>query len=291
VQRKRFQAEEQQAIDAVARWVVHHAVRGVIEHRRAEAEQAVAPIGRLLTDQIAVMFFCLHLFGLTGVEPGWQRRRAPIWMLDVDELQAIEQVKTDFRAILQVTASELKQAGVGVVPSWPGDLVVVGELLLLRVNWKLPARALAEALQPPAIGAIEIDASGTTHRRGSGERASNNIGALRRDYERHLYGPPPRAPYARGGRRAVPEATRRRRQALAKVCERWPDVTVSQPYTTFGDHGVERGGTARTPGGYLRQLLEEDAGPASRVQRPSKSTLHEDFKALRVASRDQKPSG
>jgi hypothetical protein len=290
-QRKRFRAEEQQAIDAVARWVGHHAVRSVIENRRAGAEQAVAPISRLLTDQIAVMFFCLHLFGLTMVEPGWQRRRAPTWMLHADELKAIDQVKADFRAILQVTASEVKQAGVGVVPSWPGDLVVIGELLLLGVNWELPARELAEALQPPAIGAIEIDASGTTHRRGSGARASNNIGALRRDYEHHLYGPPPRAPYARGGRRAVPEATRQRRQALAKVCERWPDITASQLYTTFGDHGVERGGRARTPGGYLRQLLEQIAAPAATVQRPSKSTLYEDLKALRVESRDQKPSG
>ena len=69
-----------------------------------------------------------------------------------------------------------------------------------------------------------------------------------------------------------------------------PDVTPSQVFTTFGDHGVQRGGLPRTPGGYLRQLLEQEA-LGEIVRRPSKSTLHEDLKALRAALRDQKPSG
>lgn len=88
--------------------------------------------------------------------------------------------------------------------------------------------------------------------------------------------------------RALPEPTRRRRQALAKVRERWPDVTSSQIFTIFGDHGVQRGGLPRTPGGYLRRLLAREA-PGEIVRRPSKSTLHEDLKALRATSRDQKP--
>ncbi len=288
--RKQFEAEEQQAINALARWVGHPAVRDVTAHRRVGAEQAVAPIGRLLTHQIPVIFFCLHVFGLAGVESDWELRRTPTWMLRASEANAIEQVKADFRAIVQLTASELEEAGAGVVPGWDGDLVVVGELLLLDVDWGLPARELAEALQPPAIGAIRVDASGTIHRRGSGERANNNIGALRRAYERHRYGQQPRAPYAGGGKRALPEQTRRRRLALAKVREQWPGVTASQIYTTFGDHGVQRGGLARTPGGYFRQLLEQDA-PGEIVRRPSKSTLHADLKALRAASRDQKLSG
>jgi len=153
----------------------------------------------------------------------------------------------------------------------------------------MPARDLAEAMQPPATGSIRLDASGRSHRRGSGERASNNIGALRRDYEQHLYGPPPRAPYAGSGTRAA-EPTRQRQQALAKVCERWPDVTASRIFMTFGDHGLQRGGLARSPGGCLRQLLQQDA-PGGTVRCPSKSTLHADLNALRAVSRDQKPSG
>ena len=288
--RKRFEAEEQQAIDALARRIGHPAVHGIIGRRRIGAETVVMPIEHLLTSQIEVIRFCWHVFGIAGIEPGWELRRGTPWLLTVSQMNVIERVEADFRGVVQLTVNELESADVGLVPSWTGDHVVVGELLLLDIEWDLPARELAAALQPPAIGAIHIDASGTTHRRGSGERANNNIGALSRAYEQHKYGPQPRAPYAGGGARALPEPTRRRRQALAKVRERWPNVTPSQIFTTFGDHGVQRAGLPRTPGSYLRQLLEQEA-PGEIVHRPSKSTLYEDLKALRAASQDQKPSG
>jgi len=288
--RKRFRTEEQQAIDTLARWIGHSAVRGIIERRRAGAETVVMPIERHLPSQIEVIRFCWHVYEIAGIEPGWELRKGKPWLLTYSELNVIERVKQDFRGVVQLAVNELEGAGVGLVPSWTGDHVVVGELLLLAIDWELPAGQLAEALQPPAIGAIHIDASGTIHRRGSGERANNNIGVLRRAYERHQYGQPPRAPYAGGGTRALPERTRRRQQALAKVRKQWPDATASQIVTTFGDRGLQRGGAARTPGGYLRQLLEEDAGPGEIVNRPSKSTLHEDLKALKNASPDQKPS-
>lgn len=289
--RRRFKAEEQQAIDVLARWIGHPAVRSIISRRRVGVETVVMPINRLLTDQIEVIRFCWHVFGIAGIEPGWELRKGQPWLLTASEINLIDRVEADFRGVVQLTVNELEGAGVGLVPSWTGDHVVIGELLLLDIVWDLPARELAESLQPPAIGAIHFDASGTIHRRGSGERANNNVGALRRAYERHRYGSPPRAPYAGGGKRALPEPTRRRRQALAKVRNQWPDVTASQIFTTFGDHGLQRGGQARTPGGYLRQLLEQDAGPGEIVQCPSKSTLHEDLTALRAALQDQKQSG
>jgi hypothetical protein len=55
-------------------------------------------------------------------------------------------------------------------------------------------------------------------------------------------------------------------------------------------HGLQRGGLARTPGDYLRQLLE-DAQPGAIVRCPPKSTIHEDLKALGTATADQKQSG
>ncbi len=289
--RKRFESEEHQAIDALARWIGHPAVRGIIERRRVGAETVVMPIGRLLTDQIEVIRFCWHVCGIAGIEPGFELRKGEPWLLTASEMSMIDRVEADFRGVVQLAINELEGAGVGLVPTWTGDHVVVGELLLLDIEWDLPARELAESLQPPAIGAIHVDASGTIHRRGSGERANNNIGALRRAYERHRYGPPPRAPYADGGTRALPKPTLRRRQALARVCEQWPGVTASQIFTTFGDHGVQRGGQARTPGGYLRQLLEKGAGPGAIVDRPAKSTLYDDLRALRAAPADQKQSG
>lgn len=289
--RKRFEAEEQQAIDALARWIDHLAVRGVIERRRIGAETVVMPIGWLLTNQREVIRFCWHVFGLAGIEPGWELRKGEPVPVTPREFNAIERAEADFRFVVLLAVNELEAAGVGLVPSWPGDHVVVGQLLLLQgVDWEMPARDLAKAMQPPAIGSIRIDASGTSHRRGSGERANNNIGAMRRAYERDKYGQPPRAPYAGGGARALPEPTRLRRQALAEVLRQWPDVGASRIFTTFGDHGLQRGGQARTPGGYLRQLLEQ-AEPGGIPRRPSRSTLYEDLKALRAARHDKKPSG
>ena len=271
--RKRFQAEERQAITALARWIGHPAVRGVIERRRAGADAVVMPIGRLLTDQIQVIRFCWHVYGIAGAEPGWHLRRGEPWLLTHSEMSVIDRVEADFRGVVQLAVNELHGAGVGLVPSWDGDHVIVGELLLLDVDWQLSARELAGAMQPPAIGAIHIDASGTIHRRGTWEKAESNIAVLRRSYERHLHGPPPRAPYAGGGTRAIPESTRRRRDALRKVLDRWPDVTASRIYTTFGDYARRRGGEAATPGGYLRQLLEANADAGDMVKRPPRTTL------------------
>jgi hypothetical protein len=288
--RERFRAEEQQAITALARWIGHPAVRGVIERRRAGAEAVLIPISRFLTDQTQVIRWCWHVYGIAGVEPGWQLRRGEPWQLTPSEISVIGRVEADFRGVVQLAVNELHGAGVGLVASWDGDNVVVGELLLLDVDWQLPARELAEAMQPPAIGAMHIDASGTIHRRGTWEKAESNIAALRRSYERHLHGSAPRAPYAAGGTRALPQPTIRRREAIRQVLQRWPEASASSIWTTFGDHGMQRGQQPRTPGGYLRQLLEEAAGVGQPVSRPSKSTLHADLKTLRADGSDQNPS-
>jgi len=280
---KRFQTGEQQAIDALARWIGHPAVRPVIERRRIGAETVVQPIRRLLVDHVRVNRFCRDIYGIAAVSPDWKLRRGEPWMLTPHERSVIERVESDFKGVVQLTVNELLGAGVGLAPDWPGDKAIVGELLLLDILWDLPARKLAADLQPPPIAAIRIDASGTSVRRGIWERAESNITSLRRSYEQHLHGPPPRAPYAGGGRRAVGDPTRRRREALQQVLRQWPDATASRIWTTFGDHALQRGGRARTPGGYLRQLLE-DARPGETVIRPSKSTLHADLEELRKAS-------
>ena len=204
--RKRFEAEEQQAINALARWIGHPAVRGMIGRRRLGADTVVMPIGRLLTDQIQVIRFCWHVYGIAGIEPGWELRRGEPWLLTLSEMNVIDRVEADFRGVVQLAVNELHGAGVGLVPSWAGDHVVVGELLLLDVDWELPARELAGAMQPPAIGAIHIDASGTTHRRGTWEKAKNNIAALRRSYERHLTAHRPGLPTPGAARVPSPSA-------------------------------------------------------------------------------------
>ena len=289
---KRFQAEEQLAIDTVAQWIGHPSVRPVIERRQGTAEAAVWPIARHLTDQEQVARLCWRVYGIAGVGTDWSIRRGAPWMLTPAEMSVIERVEADLRGTVELAIHELHCAGVGLDPAWAGDHAVVAELLLLALSipWDLPPGELASNLNPPPIGAIHIDAGGTRHRRWAGEQAEGNITALRRGYEKHLHGPPPRAPYAGGGTRALPKSTRRRREALRQVLERWPDVRASQIYTTFGDHTLRRGAEAATPGGYLRQLLEKDIDPAETVKRPKKSTLHDDLRVLREDA-GKKPSG
>jgi hypothetical protein len=61
--RKRFEAEERQAIDALARWIGHPSLRAIIERRRIGAETVVMPVAHLLTCQSEVIRFCWHVFG------------------------------------------------------------------------------------------------------------------------------------------------------------------------------------------------------------------------------------
>jgi hypothetical protein len=289
---KRFKDGERQAEDTLTRWIGHPALQPVVERRRLGAEAVVLPISRLLTGQGEVVRFCWHIYGMAGIDPDWNLRRGEPWMLTIFEMSAIERVKADFRGVVQLAVNELAGAGVGLMPNWDPDHAVIGELLLLPgFPWELSARERAQHLNPPPVAAIDIDASGTSVRRGIAERAESNITSIRRTYERHLHGSPPRAPYAAGGARSLPEPTRRRREALQQVLQRWPDATASGIWTSFGDHGLMPGQQPRTPGGYLRRLLEEGADDGQLVVRPSKSTIHEDLKALRATGADQKRSG
>lgn len=130
--RKRFVTGEQQAIDALARWVTHPAVRPVIERRRIQAETVVMPIARHLVDQEQSARFCWRVFGIAGVGTDWNLRQGEPWWLTPDEANAIEEVEGAFRAVVQFTVDELAARGVGLAPSWAGDHAVVGELLLVK---------------------------------------------------------------------------------------------------------------------------------------------------------------
>jgi hypothetical protein len=291
--RQRFEAEEWQAEKTLAQWIGHPALQPEIKRRHRGAEMAVEPISRLLVSQREVTRFCWHIYEMAGIYPDWSMRDdSGPWLLTFDEQNAMNLVKARFRDVVQLAVNELAGAGVDLDPNWSGDHAAVGELLLLpSFPWHLPARERAKCLNLPPVGAIHANGTGTEVRRGLSEHAESNLTAVRRSYERHLHGPPPRAPYADGGTRALPELTRRRREAVRQVLQRWPGIGASRIWTTFSDHGLQRGQIARSPGGYLRQLLEESAKDGELVTRPSKSTLYEDLKALRAASPDQELSG
>jgi hypothetical protein len=277
-----FRTAEQHATATMAGWVGHPAVRGIIERHMNEANTAVFPIDRHLTNQKEVARFCWHVYGFAGIGPDWELRRDAPWMLTPVEAKLIGFVKDWFRRVVQVTVSELESAGVAVMPTWDGDHAAVGEMLLLAVPWDLPAAELAASMNPPGPGAITINASGTSLRRGTGERAETNLTAIRRGFDQHLHGPRQRAPYAGGRKRADRCTTVERRKALAEVLKKFPDATASRIASTFDNYTRLLGGQAGSPGGYLRQLLQKAAGPGEKVSCPAKETLRRDLLALRA---------
>lgn len=280
---RQFQTAEQHADATLAGWVGHPAVRGIIGRHKGEANAAVAPIARHLPRQKEAAAFCWGVYGLAGVGPDWEFRRggAP-FMLTEAEAWRMGFVIALFRHVVRVTVSELASAGVAVMPAWTGDHAAVGEMLLIDVPWDLPAVELAACLNPPGPGAITADASGTSLRRGTGERAETNLTAIRRQLEQHLHGPRRRAPYAGDGKRDDRRTTVNRREALAKVLERFPDTTPSKIVSTFSSYTRLTGGQAGSAGGYLRQLLQNAAWPGETVICPVRETLRQDLLALRA---------
>jgi len=281
-----FQTAEKHATATMAAWVGHPAVRGIIERHKDEANAAVTPIARHLPGQKEAAAFCWQVYGLVGIGPNWEIRRGGVsWTLTPIEAMLMRFVIARFRHVVQVTVGELESAGVAVMPTWAGDHAAVGEMLLLDIPWDLPAAELAASLHPPGPGAITANASGTSLRRGTGERAETTLTAIRRKYEHHLHGPRRRAPYAGGGKRDDRRTTAERRKALAEVLEKFPDATASRIFYTFRNYTRLTGGQAGSPGGYLRQLLEK---PGEKVSCPARETLRKDLLALRAAKNQEK---
>jgi hypothetical protein len=218
---RRFRAEEGRARAILAGWIGHPAVPGILERAGPRAAAAVAPVRRYLADQVEVIGLSWFTVGIAAVLPGW-RMASHTWQVSPQERAAMPAVKAALRTVVDAAADELADAGVPLMPSWPGDLAVVGELLLLKVigikiPWDVGPRELADLLQPPPAGAIDADAGGTRVRRGTSDRGERDVTGLRRGYEVHLHGRQPTAPYAGGGIRATREPARQRRAALRRV--------------------------------------------------------------------------
>ena len=276
---RRFRAEEERALAGLAGWIGHPAIAGIIRQAVPSAAAAVEPVRRHLADQVEVIGFSWFVMEIAAIQPGWTIA-SHIWQLTPQEHAALAAVKAAFRAVVTSAADTLTAAGVPLVPSWPGDLAVVAELLLLEViginvPWDTEPRELADLLQPPPASAIEADAGGTRVRRGTSERGERDATGLRRGYEVHLHGRQPAAPYAGGGRRAVPEPTQQRRDALRQVLAAFPDVSAAQIQTTYQQRARKADQTPATPGGYLRALLGNVA-PC-----PARSTLAADLAQIR----------
>jgi hypothetical protein len=249
---RRFREEEQLGIASLAGWIGHAAVRPAILRFALYAEAAVTPLDAHLEGQPDVICLCWGAFGMSPVEPGWIRR-GRTWVLTTADRAAAEAARTSIAAIARSAARAIAAAGARVDPGWNGDLAVIAELTVLEtvagfsVPWHLPPRELAEALQPPGVSAIQIDARRTEHRRWISDRAGRNAAALRRSYEEHLLGPKTPAPYAEGGTRASRQATLRRQEAMRGVLAAFPDTKAADILTSYHGSAFRTDGRPASP--------------------------------------------
>ncbi|MFE7558518.1 hypothetical protein [Kitasatospora sp. NPDC057500] len=277
--REQILALEQQGAKAAAGWLGHPSLPGLTTSWRSRAEEVVAPIADQLTSQIRTLHFLFYVCGLGLLRSDLSVDPAVRWYLRPEQVDRMPPIREAFADLLAAAAADFKQSGVPLDPGWSGDLVVVGELLLLAVDFELPVEELVKVLQPLPPAAIAPNARGTSVRRGTNSRAERTITQLRSSYEDRLEGPRVRAPYAGGNQRAVPAPTRARRDALRTVLDAFPDATVSRILMTFDSPIAPAiSGIPRTPGAYLRQLLRDACG--TEPDRPSQTTLYADVTAI-----------
>ncbi len=139
------------------------------------------------------------------------------------------------------------------------------------------AQALAETLQPGGLTPWSSDGLTLFHRHRS-TRGRLHAEALAADWAAKVLGPPPTTPYSHGQTRHARADTIARRDGVAVVLARWPDVTVGQISDTW------RTGSADTPGGLLRTRLDRETD-----EYLSSSTLARDLQVLRQ-ERNPNPS-
>jgi hypothetical protein len=281
--REKFLSLEKDGATAASRWLGHPSLPDLTGRWRNRAEATVAPIADQLTDQLRTLEFLLYVCGIGILRSDWDIEPVPRWYLRPQQAQLMPKIREAFAQLLVEAARDFKAAGVPLDPGWGGDLVVVGELLLLDVDFELSVEELVEELQPLPPASLAPDARGTSVRRGTTSRTERTITQVRSGYEVHLEGPRTPAPYAAGKRRAVPSAVQARREALHKVREAFPDATVARIRMTFDSPiAAAPPGTPtpvpRTAGAYLRQLLREALG--TEPDCPSQSTLYEDLTDL-----------
>jgi hypothetical protein len=196
-----FRNEERYGVDALAGWIRHPAVRGILERRSVPAEITVLLFAEFLVDQVQMIRFCSRVFDVAYRFPDGTEEPNPFDHAEPEHcsLTPAQRAMTDravgdFRAVVMFTALDLARAGHPLDPQCDGDLAVVGQLLLLpstghEIPWDDPPAVLAGKLQAPGISAVFRDGRAVTARDGRSERAAINIDRIRRHVRTGASGP------------------------------------------------------------------------------------------------------
>ena len=284
--RRQFLELEAAGAAVAATWLRHPALREVTLRHRSRAEAAIAPIADQLPNQLRTLELLLYVVGVRPMDCDLRQEPVPRWYLRPEQAAQMPAIVNALDRVLADAAADFSNTGIPVDAGSASDLIVIGELLLLDVDFEAPVEQLVAALQPLPPAAITPDARGTIVRRRTTNGIERTIGQVRAAYELHLEGARPPAPYAGGKQRATPEATLIRREALRKVRAAFPDTTVALILRSFDRPvaGVPSDKPA-TSGAYLRQLLHQALGTAP--DRPAQSTLYEDFRAISQSTEGQ----
>jgi hypothetical protein len=203
-----FHKEERYGRSALAAWIGHPAIPAIIERRRVAAETTTMLFEKYLVDQLQIVRFCFRVFDVGVRYSDGQEEPNPFdpsdpegWPLSSSERAAAPRNVADFMAVVLFTMNDLVSAHVPLDPEWAGDLVVVGQVLLLpragyTIPWDTPPAVLADKLQPVGISAIYRDGRSTVSRDGRPERAAINIDRIRRHVRAVEGGRDLRMPYA-----------------------------------------------------------------------------------------------
>ncbi len=218
-----YEAEEGAGRAMARAWLTHPRVRPIIEANRGGAELSVSPVAEHLGGQEAVTQLTATVLRLTAQWP--DGTRAPDVLDPAHGWPVTDEARDVVRALLpqylHVVARELAAAGVPLDPSYPLDLLVVGQLLLLDV-WAGPDVDLTAALNVGGPTTFRADGGGTPQVRvGRTARASRNADRVL-EHLRTAAGITPsvlRAPYAGGGTRAPGPQGRVRAARMVALAE------------------------------------------------------------------------
>jgi len=258
---------------ALMGWIRHKAVRANVVVAREKAERAVEPLARYLIDQFMVSVFVAGVLDVTGRNPHGEEFPNPfgeLWELTDAERFASRGVAAAFLDVLEKLASTLADVGVPLDPQADGNLFILGQLLLLDVNFALPAAQLVDCLNSlPVVGFTRNGRDLITSDHASNEDV-RGVERIRRAYRDSIGGPYIRPPYAGGGQRNSPRRTAVRREGIREVRRVFPACTVGDILTSWN------GDSQATAGGILRTMMGMLLG--SRC--PSRRALKNDFDLL-----------
>lgn len=281
-----YKNEEDAGRATLAGWIRHERVRPIIEAARADTETFVAPVARYLASgQRAVTDLACSVLLLQSSLPNGERNA---FVLDpVTGWRMAPTVRnmllTDFRSWLTIVAYRLSSAGVPLDPDYPGDHLVIAQLLLLDV-WS-GEYDLVHDLNVAGPTLYQAQGRGTPFVRGRRtDRATLNASRILEDLSRRTRGQRTiaAAPHAATKPRAEDRQTREksaRLKALREVVALYPEIT---PVDLLQGWRTSR---VQLPAYLYRSLIAQALGEPrdSRYvgdQKPSLRTLQRDFARL-----------